>query len=72
VRDVEIRDEAIRLGQFLKLAGIADSGADAKRLLGEGRVTVNGRTEARRGRQLHVGDVVAVAGESARVAGGAN
>lgn len=54
----------IRLGQLLQHAGIADSGGEAKRLLAAGEVAVNGEPEARRGRQLHVGDLV-VAGEEA-------
>lgn len=58
---VPISDDSIRLGQFLKLAGLADSGADARTLLEDGEVTVNGDPESRRGRQLHRGDVVAVA-----------
>lgn len=66
--DVPIRGEMIRLGQLLKLAGIADSGTEAKDLLAAGAVTVNGEREERRGRQLHRGDVVAAAGESVRVA----
>lgn len=57
---VPISDDFIRLGQFLKLAGLADSGADARTLLEEGEVTVNGELERRRGRQLHRGDVVTV------------
>ena len=52
----------IRLGQLLQYAGIAGSGGEAKQLLAAGSVTVNGEPEARRGRQLHPGDVVA-AGE---------
>ena len=52
----------IRLGQLLKLAGVTDSGAEVKGLLAGGGVEVNGQPEARRGRQLHPGDVV-VAGE---------
>jgi ribosome-associated protein len=58
----------IRLGQLLKLAGLADSGAEARELLLRGEVTVNGEPEARRGRQLHRGDVVAAAGHGVRVA----
>ena len=50
----------IRLGQFLKLCGVAESGAHARQLLAEGEVTVNGEPEARRGRQLAPGDVVVV------------
>ncbi|WP_374227975.1 RNA-binding S4 domain-containing protein [Nocardioides sp. TRM66260-LWL] len=65
--DVPIRDESIRLGQFLKLANLVESGADAKELIASGRVTVNGEVEQRRGRQLVRGDVAAVAGASARV-----
>jgi ribosome-associated protein len=67
VRDVAIRDEGIRLGQLLKLAGFIDTGSDAKVLLEDGAVTVNGEVEHRRGRQLRVGDVVALDGESVRV-----
>jgi len=67
VRTVEIVDESIRLGQFLKLAGLADNGGHAKELIEAEEVTVNGRPEIRRGRQLRSGDVVAVAGEKARV-----
>ncbi len=65
--EVPIRDESIRLGQFLKLADLIDSGADAKPLLAEGAVSVNGEVETRRGRQLVPGDVVTVAGASCRV-----
>ena len=70
--DVPIRDESIRLGQFLKLANLVDSGSDAKPLLMPGAVQVNGEVETRRGRQLRVGDVVVVGGVGARVAGAEN
>ena len=70
VRDVEISDGMIRLGQFLKLAALAESGSEAKRLIEEGAVAVNGATETRRGRQLRDGDVVAVGHDTARVRGG--
>ncbi|MGI8521832.1 MAG: RNA-binding S4 domain-containing protein [Nocardioides sp.] len=66
--DVPIRDESIRLGQFLKLANLVESGAEAKTMVGEGVVGVNGEVETRRGRRLVVGDVVALGGQSARVA----
>lgn len=66
--DVPIRDEAIRLGQFLKLANLVESGAEAKPVIADGLVTVNGEPETRRGRQLRVGDVVALRGRRARVA----
>ena len=67
MREVEIRDDGIRLGQLLKLAGLVDSGSDVKPLLEQGVVTVGGRTETRRGRQLKKGDVVAVGGEKVRL-----
>lgn len=59
----------IRLGQFLKLVDAVEQGSDVKQLLAEGVVQVNGRPEARRGRQLRAGDVVRVRDESYRVAG---
>ena len=68
IRDIEISDGMIRLGQLLKLAGVAGTGAEAKALLAEGTVTVNGEVETRRGRQLHAGDVIAAGDEQVRVA----
>jgi ribosome-associated protein len=62
-RDVEIRGEMIRLGQLLKLSGVVDAGGEIKDLLAAEPVLVNGEPEDRRGRQLHPGDVVSVAGE---------
>nr|WP_264031537.1 RNA-binding S4 domain-containing protein [Cellulosimicrobium sp. SH8] len=59
-RPVEISDDVIRLGQFLKLAGLAESGAEARELVTEGEVRVNGEVDTRRGRQLHRGDVISV------------
>ena len=66
-REVPIRDASIRLGQFLKLADLVDTGADAKPLLMQGLVQVNGEVETRRGRQLGKGDVVTVDAESVQV-----
>ena len=60
IRNVPIAEEPIRLGQFLKLAGLAEDGGHASALLEGGAVQVNGRQEARRGAQLRAGDVVAV------------
>lgn len=67
-RDVAIREDSIRLGQLLKLAGLADSGGHARELVQEGAVTVNGELDTRRGRQLRRGDVVTVGEEAVRVA----
>ncbi|MFZ2511209.1 MAG: RNA-binding S4 domain-containing protein [Gordonia sp. (in: high G+C Gram-positive bacteria)] len=72
VDDVEIRDESIRLGQFLKLANLIDTGADAKLVIADGLVTVNDAVEVRRGRQLRDGDVVELGGITVRVKAGAN
>ena len=66
-REVPIRDDSIRLGQFLKLADLIDNGADAKPLMIQGLVSVNGEVETRRGRQLTKGDVVTLGVESVRV-----
>jgi ribosome-associated protein len=66
-REVPIRGDMIRLGQLLKLAGVVDSGAEAKDLLEAGAVSVNGKPEQRRGRQLARGDVVSADGEQLRV-----
>jgi ribosome-associated protein len=59
--DVPIRDDVIRLGQFLKLAGLAESGTHARDLVADGEVRVNGEVETRRGRQLVRGDRVTLA-----------
>jgi ribosome-associated protein len=67
-REIAIREETIRLGQLLKLAGLADSGAEARELVQDGAARVNGQVETRRGRQLRRGDVVDVAGDAVRVA----
>lgn len=72
VDKISIRDETIRLGQFLKLANLIDTGAEAKLVIADGMVLVNGEVETRRGRQLVPGDVVTIAdadgqGPSARV-----
>jgi ribosome-associated protein len=68
VQEIAIRDDMIRLGQFLKLAGVVESGAETKDVLAAGEVTVNGEPEERRGRQLFRGDVVSINGERIRVA----
>jgi ribosome-associated protein len=68
MRDVAIDSDMIRLGQFLKLADLIETGGEAKVLISVGDVEVNGEVDTRRGRQLHPGDVVSVRGRSARVA----
>jgi ribosome-associated protein len=67
-REISIRDDTIRLGQLLKLAGLAESGGHARELIQDGAATVNGEVETRRGRQLRRGDLVDVHGEAVRIA----
>ncbi len=68
MKTVTIKDEYIKLGQALKLAGIAQSGVDAKIMIEEEEVTVNGEVETRRGKKLRNGDVVEAQQESFRIA----
>ncbi len=65
--DVSIGGESIRLGQFMKFAGLLDSGGDVKEAIIDGFVTVNGEVDRRRGRQLQLGDVVGFEGHRVRV-----
>ena len=67
MRDLPIRGESIRLGQALKLSGLAESGGEARALVEDGAVTVNAEIETRRGRQLHDGDVVALGDDVLRI-----
>jgi len=59
-KSITIRDEFIKLGQALKLAGEADTGVDAKYVIEAGKIKVNGETEIRRGRKLYNGDTFTV------------
>lgn len=64
---IRLRDEYIKLGQALKAAGLAGSGAEAKEVISEGAVRVNGETETRRGRKLYAGDVITFNGEEVKI-----
>lgn len=57
MQEIVIKDEFIKLGQALKLAGLVGSGVEAKILIQEGLVKVNNEVEERRGRKLYPGDV---------------
>ena len=70
-REISIREETIRLGQLLKLAGIVDSGSEVKALLAVEPAWVNGEREARRGRQLRRGDTVRIGEDELRITAGA-
>ena len=67
VEDVPLDGGSIRLGQFLKFAGILDTGGEVKEAVADGFVRVNGDVDRRRGRQLAVGDVVEIGGRRFRV-----
>ncbi len=67
ITDVSIGGDGIRLGQFLKFAGLLDSGGDVKEAIIDGFVTVNGEVDRRRGRQLQLGDVIGFEGRRVRV-----
>lgn len=64
---VEIREDMIRLGQLLKLANLVEDGVEAREIIAEGDVYVNGEPEFQRGKQLHTGDVVTVGEASIRI-----
>lgn len=67
--EISIRetDEFIKLGQALKKAGLVDSGVDAKMVIQEGLVTVNGQTETQRGKKLYGGELISYHGETVKV-----
>jgi ribosome-associated protein len=67
IDDVSIDGESIRLGQFLKFAGLLDTGGIVKEAIIDGLVSVNGEVDLRRGRQLRLGDIGGLDGRRARV-----
>ena len=67
ISNVAIRDHEIKLGQFIKLASLVDTGGAAKDAIANGLVTVNDVVDTRRGKTLREGDVVCVGGVCARV-----
>ena len=67
MQEIKLRDEFIKLGQAMKLAGMVGSGVDAKMLIQDGQVEVNGEVEYQRGKKLHEGDVITFNGESVQI-----
>lgn len=61
---IKLRDEFIKLGQALKAVGLVESGVDAKFVIQDGLVKVNGQTETQRGKKLYAGDKVEFDGET--------
>lgn len=64
---IKLREEYIKLGQSLKAAGLVESGVEAKEVIVDGLVKVNGETDTRRGRKLYAGDIVTFDGEEIRI-----
>lgn len=62
-----LRDEFIKLGQALKAAGLCETGAEAKMVIQDGLVTVNGQVETQRGKKLYSGDEITFQGETVKI-----
>ncbi len=67
MQELKLRDEFIKLGQALKAANLVSSGVEAKIVVQDGQVLVNGEVETQRGKKLHDGDVVTYQGESVKI-----
>lgn len=67
MQSVHLRDEFIKLGQALKAAGLVESGVEAKEVIQDGLVKINGETDTRRGRKLYAGDIVTYNGEEIKI-----
>ncbi len=67
MKKLKLKDEYIKLGQALKAAGLADSGAEAKEFIKEGLVKVNGEVDLRRGRKLYPGDIAEFNGDIIKI-----
>ena len=64
---IHLRDDFIKLGQALKAAGLVESGVEAKLLIQDGQVKVNGQVEVQRGKKLVAGDIVEFDGETIKI-----
>ena len=65
--EIRIRDEFIKLGQALKLADLVSDGVEAKYVINDGLVKVNGEVDTRRGRKVYGGDVISYNGQDVKV-----
>lgn len=70
MQNLKIKDEFIKLGQALKLADLVDSGVEAKLVIQDGQVLVNGETEYQRGKKLHDGDIIEFDGSQVKIVAG--
>ena len=64
---ITIKDDFIKLGQAMKLAGMVGSGVDAKLVIQDGQVEVNGEVDTRRGRKIVAGDLITFDGKELKV-----
>ncbi len=64
---IKLRDEFIKLGQALKAAGLVESGVEAKIVIQDGLVTVNGNVETQRGKKLTGGEIVCYNGQEIKI-----
>lgn len=64
---VKLRDEYIKLGQAVKAAGLVSSGLEAKIVIQDGQVLVNGNTELQRGKKLYGGEVIEFKGQQVKI-----
>lgn len=64
---IRLREDFIKLGQALKAAGLVETGVDAKFVIQDGLVSVNGEVELQRGKKLVAGDIVTFDGETVRI-----
>ena len=69
MHEIKLREEYIKLGQALKAVGLVESGVEAKDVIVNGEVKVNGVVEVQRGKKLYDGDVVSFGGEQIKILG---
>ena len=67
MQTITLREEFINLGQALKAAGLVSNGVEAKEVIQNGLVTVNGEIDTRRGKKLYDGDIVSFDGEEIKI-----
>ena len=67
MQEIKVRDEFIKLGQALKASNLVSSGVEAKLVIQDGQVEVNGEVDTRRGRKLVPGDMITFEGKSVKI-----
>ena len=67
MQEIKVRDEFIKLGQALKASNLVSSGVEAKSVIQDGQVEVNGEVDTRRGRKLVPGDMITFDGKSVKI-----